>query len=1098
MSEASSGDAAAVRLRRRRRGRLGLLQGVWVLLVACVLVVAALSLTGAPLRLPEAIAARVETAVNARLNGAGLRIGTVEMRFGADGRPEVKLVNTTVTDGAGNPLAQLNDVGLGFSPKALAAGRLQPRIIRLSGAQVTLRRDAAGGISVSFGGMGEAAGAATPGEAVAMLDGFFASGPMAEVARIEAADITITLEDARTGRVWQATGGSLEVANGAEGVSITVRSEVFNGTEDLAEVELTYVSGRDSPTARLAARFVDAAAGDIALQSPALAVLGLLDAKISGSMDLGIDRGGGLAGLAAALDIGAGRLRPGPEAAPFEFEGARARVDYDPSSGRITVPELSARTELVSLTADGHLLLGDLRAGWPENVLAQFRIGDLDVAPGAILDGPLAFDAAFADLRVEFEPFALHIGQLTLEGPHGRQEVRGRVGAAPEGWSLALDISSGEAALEDALALWPVPVGRGARSWVAQNVSAGRLTDFTAALRIEPGQRPVTGLSFGFADAEVRAMRHLPPITGAAGVASLVGPRFALALSEGRMADGTGGVADLGGSTFVVPDGNMRPRMAELRLDAAAPLDAVLRILDNPPFAVLGRTARPEALLATRAEARLGAEVRFPIKRGLRPDEVTYTVSGTLSDVAAADLLPGRPLDATRLELNLSPTLFELAGPVSVGALLLDAVYRRGVDPGGGIPAEVSARLSLTAETIAALGVALPPGSVTGAAKADLSLVFAEGGPTLFRLSSDLVGAGVEIAPIGWTKAPGTPGRLAVEGRIEAGATRIDLLDFDAPGLAATGTVDPGSGPGTGILRFDRVQAGAWLDAPVTLEGQGPGLPLAVRIDGGRVDLSQRPPAGGGAGSGPVPLQLSLDRLTISEGLALAPFRGAMSAGDGLSGSFEAQINGGAPVRGTLVPSAGGTAIRVTSSDGGAVLRDAGLYPNARGGDFELILSPQGGPGRYDGQVTIGRTRIANAPGLASLLDAISVVGLLDELEGQGILFDTVDARFEMAPDRVILREAAAVGASLGISMDGVYDVASKRMDMQGVVSPIYLLNGIGQLFTRRGEGLFGFAYRMTGRQGEVRVEVNPLSIFTPAMFRDVFRRPLPAPSEGP
>jgi hypothetical protein len=80
--------------------------------------------------------------------------------------------------------------------------------------------------------------------------------------------------------------------------------------------------------------------------------------------------------------------------------------------------------------------------------------------------------------------------------------------------------------------------------------------------------------------------------------------------------------------------------------------------------------------------------------------------------------------------------------------------------------------------------------------------------------------------------------------------------------------------------------------------------------------------------------------------------------------------------------------------------------------------------------------------------------------------------------------------------MDGVYDIAAKRMDMQGVVSPVYLLNGIGQLFTRRGEGVFGFAYRMTGAQGAARVEVNPLSILTPGMFREIFRRPLPVATQ--
>jgi hypothetical protein len=356
-----------------------------------------------------------------------------------------------------------------------------------------------------------------------------------------------------------------------------------------------------------------------------------------------------------------------------------------------------------------------------------------------------------------------------------------------------------------------------------------------------------------------------------------------------------------------------------------------------------------------------------------------------------------------------------------------------------------------------------------------------------FRLTSDLVGARLSVAPLGWSKAAGTAARLEVEGVMQDGRARVDGLSFEAPGLSAAGRIEAA----TGVIRFDRVQAGTWLDAPVVLTPRGAGRAPAVAIEGGRLNFATRPAAAGG-GAGDVPLRVALDRLVVAEGLALAPFRGTFSAGGGLTGDFEGRVNGGAAVRGSLVPSGGATAARITAEDGGAVMRDAGLYPNARGGDFELILVPSGGAGQFDGQLSIGRTRIVNAPGLASLLNAVSVVGLLTELQGSGILFETVDARFEMSPDRVILREGSAVGASLGISMDGVYDIGAKSMDMQGVVSPVYLLNGIGQIFTRPGEGLFGFAYRMTGAQDALRIQVNPLSILTPGMFREIFRRPLP------
>lgn len=64
---------------------------------------------------------------------------------------------------------------------------------------------------------------------------------------------------------------------------------------------------------------------------------------------------------------------------------------------------------------------------------------------------------------------------------------------------------------------------------------------------------------------------------------------------------------------------------------------------------------------------------------------------------------------------------------------------------------------------------------------------------------------------------------------------------------------------------------------------------------------------------------------------------------------------------------------------------------------------------------------------------------------------------------------------------------------MQGVFSPIYILNGIGRLFSiRNGEGLIGFNFGVKGTADAPKVQMNPLSVFTPGMFREIFRRPAP------
>ncbi len=170
----------------------------------------------------------------------------------------------------------------------------------------------------------------------------------------------------------------------------------------------------------------------------------------------------------------------------------------------------------------------------------------------------------------------------------------------------------------------------------------------------------------------------------------------------------------------------------------------------------------------------------------------------------------------------------------------------------------------------------------------------------------------------------------------------------------------------------------------------------------------------------------------------------------------------------------------------------AGIFDKGRGGKLDLTLSPRGPEGQYVGIAAFSSLSVQDAPALAALLGAVSVVGLLEQMSGSGIVFDDGDVEFILTPAGVQITRGTAVGLSLGISFEGAYSSGSGQLDLQGVISPIYILNGIGQIFARKGEGLFGFNYRLTGPAEDPSVSVNPLSILTPGMFREIFRRPPP------
>jgi hypothetical protein len=199
-------------------------------------------------------------------------------------------------------------------------------------------------------------------------------------------------------------------------------------------------------------------------------------------------------------------------------------------------------------------------------------------------------------------------------------------------------------------------------------------------------------------------------------------------------------------------------------------------------------------------------------------------------------------------------------------------------------------------------------------------------------------------------------------------------------------------------------------------------------------------------------------------------------------------------------PGPRGAELRLTSENGGRVLSAAGVFPNARGGTLALSMAPRGGTGAgYQGRITLRDVRVRKVPALAELINAISVVGLLEQLDGGGLLFAEAEAGFRLTADRVEIRDGAATGASLGVSMSGTYSLDSGRLDLQGTISPVYLLNAVGGIVApRRGEGLFGFTYTIRGSPDDPQVAVNPLSILTPGPFREIFRAPSPLDDDAP
>jgi len=1087
--------------RRWRPRRLHLHLSIWSLisigLVAAFLVLASMSLTGRVIALPNWVAERVEDRLNA--TGAMLNFSLRKVEFGVTpaGRPKLRVVDLRVRDQTGLELAQLNGVEGGFRLGPALFGKIEPTLLRLQGAQMTLRRLTDGSFALS---LGQEVG--TAGDLASVLDSIdaaFTTGPLATSHRVEATDLTLTLEDARSGRIWQVTDGRLEIVPGERVIDTIVRFDVFNQTEELATTEVSFRSARDSSEASLAARFENAAARDIAAQSPALAFLSVFDAPISGALRTTVGEDGAISELVGFMQIGEGALSPEPGAQPAKFDGAKIYIDYDPIRQRIDFQGASVESELGTAQAEGHVYLTEFRGGWPNSLIGQVAMTGAELDPGGFFEAPLKIDNGRADLRVRLDPFSIDIGQAVMFRDDRRYVATGKVSAEPDGWRVAIDGTFDEADLAEALALWPVTVAAEARAWTAEYALDGVAFDGILSFRKAPTEYMEFSTNMGVRNAKVLALPDWPAIDLDLGYVTVAPNSVTVTAEDATITAPDGNTLDLAGVSYRIPDFTDAHSTSTVNVAVDGPLRGVLSLLDREPFSIFAASGFGPDMARGQAEVR--GLVTFSFTDGdVLMEDVRYDIRADLTGVTSDVIVEEKLLVGDQLSVVATEAGIEVSGPVRLGQADILGAWRLPLLDGKAGASSVEGTIAINQRSLSEFGISGLEDMISGEARGRFTLSFPDNGPIALDLKSDLGGLAMDIPGTGWTKSTAATGTLEVRARL-GDRPVVDELILDAPGLNASGVVTTTEGGGLGEARFDRVRIGGWLDAPVVLTGRGPNVPMAVAIPGGTIDMreAQLDTGGGGGGAaGPRrPLTLALDRLIVSEGIRFDNLRADLDFSGGLHGTFTGEV-AGAPIRGTMAQSTEGAAFRITSSDAGAVLRGAGVFSTARGGDLELILAPVQGAGTYEGEFTIEDTRVVNSGAMTELLAAVSIVGLLEQIEEEGIRFGDVEGRFRLDPTAVTLYRSSAIGASMGISLDGYYDLAAGQIDMQGVLSPLYILNVIGRIFSARdGEGLVGFNFNLTGDVSDPEIDINPLSILTPGVFREIFRRPPPeAPSE--
>ncbi len=1046
--------------------------------------------SGETVALPKPIRERLEQAVANSIGTAEVHIAEAKLALA----PEWDLaISLTSVDIASDSLADLSlaelSAKVAFLP--LLSSVIQPSEVKLRGLQVAIPQTRSRDRSSLF----------DFADSESLL-GFNAGTQWLEFERLLKIDDLsslqkISLENARIlyhsedfEQKWEINSGSVALTRSIQEWTVVGEFDVQLPMGQAATVAVDVSSATSDGASEFVVSLRDIAASDLAGLDGQLAWLNQFDTLLAAEVRGQINATGEISAVNSTLAMSAGQFRFQNSDQPVELRQAEAVIDFNPAAQAIHISRISIDSSLLTTTLVGDLFLENALGTDSLSLLGQLFLQQAEINSPEISQEPVTLTRGVADVRMTFAPLRVELGQLTIMLGETAFSATGHVTDTTNGLEIALDASVDTISVGNLKKIWPQQAVVNVRNWVNRNLTHGHLDESNFTFR-KLGERPSqVHFFFNYSDAEIHYMKSMPPLLRASGQASFYNNRFSVTANAGYVRTDDGGVIDVGGTSFIVIDTAMgRDTRAEVDLRGNGSLTSVLTLLNRKPLEVLkGTDLLPTSISGTGSFEGL---VQLPLQQQITLSDLSFDIRAQVTDVVSDSLVVEQRFAAQQLTVTANQRQVQISGDARISDIPISGEWTKPIGrPEAG--SSVKGSVALNEATIQAAGLSTGSTSIAGEAKAEVRVSLVPNQPPRLTLNSDLVGLSVDAPALKWRKPIEDAAELALEVSFEQPVISGDLAVM-APNLTVTGTFQTG-GEETGLdIQLEKIRIGDWLDAAVAIEAI---VPARIRFLSGKLNLREAPidssRLGQTVASGVEIIVTGLDELQITPQISLTDVRGQINTGGGVNGTngtLSGRVNGGTPVSSEIVSQNEQVRLVVTSDDAGASLRDANLLQQVHQGELRLEIRTTDRPQEVEGTISMRNTFVRDVPAIAALLNVISVVGLLNELTGQGIYFGRVESKFRIDSEKVTFIDGQATGPSLGFTMSGAVSQAKNVMDVEGVISPLYMINQVGGLFSpRQGEGLFGFNYRLTGDPNSPQVAVNILSGLAPGFLRELFR----------
>lgn len=657
--------------------------------------------------------------------------------------------------------------------------------------------------------------------------------------------------------------------------------------------------------------------------------------------------------------------------------------------------------------------------------------------------------------------------------------------------------------------LWPTETAPGARAWVIANVFGGTITDSHVRLKVEAGRlgngvalsgEEVNG-RFRVEDARFDITGDLPPVRDAFGTVDFRGNAVDITLDSGTVFMPTGRTVAASNGTFGIADAGAHPLIGTMQIDVSGIAPSIIEFASYKPIDAMRHLRFEPTDFSGDVSGQVWAEI--PLQKDVPIESLDWKVSLDYQGLALAEPLDGQQVSEAQGSIVVDPQKAVIEAKARLNGLPATISMTEPLDSA----APGRARdITLTLDDAAREKIA-PELNEMLSGEINLDVSVEEGGAQ--RIVADLTKARLQFPWVGWSKGAGVPAKASFVLETDGSSTRLSDFHLSGKSFAVDGDVRLDNGS-LARAEFGKVALNRGDNVALTIVRKGGRYDIA--INGKAFDarsviklyLSDTDQAEESVEQIPVSLKASVDRVTGfgDEVLSTVSIDLAGTGTDVGMLTMKAQSSNGGKIAIVNGTDAGGRTVTVESGDAGAVLRFLNIYEYMQGGTINLALAAQG-KGPLKGQIDAREFRIVNEPKLRSLVATAPPEGdgrSLNEAVRRDI--DVSKAHFDrgyamvekgdgyLSIDRGILR-----GPVIGATFRGqLYDTKG-NIGIAGTFMPAYGFNRLfaeipllGQILGNgRDRGLIGITFKLSGNAKSPQLQVNPISVIAPGIFRSIF-----------